>query len=63
MNGYTPFSIYIPFIDSITFIRRQGEGFKLRLLHSVSEYLVKDWWRSDDLYGERLSEGEKFNVG
>lgn len=44
MNGYTPFSIYIPFIDSITFIRRQGEGFKLRLLRSVSEYLVKDWW-------------------
>lgn len=60
----TPLFLFItPFIDSLTFIRRQGEGFKLRLLRGVSEYLVKDWWRSDDLYEERLSEGEKFNVG
>lgn len=54
----TPLSIYISFIDSITFIWSQGERFKLRLLHSVSEYLVKDWWRSDDLYDEHFSEEE-----
>lgn len=58
MNGYTPFSIYIPFIDSITFIRRQGEGFKLSLRIFSNRLMM-----SDDLYEERFSEREKFNVG
>lgn len=45
----TPLSIYISFIDSITFIWSQGEGFNLRLLQNVAEYLEKDWWRNSDL--------------
>lgn len=38
----TPPSIYIPFIDSITFIWSQGEGFNLRLPWNVLEYLEED---------------------
>lgn len=59
MNGYTPFSIYILFIDSITFIRRQGEGFKLRPPAQCLRIFSQRLMMSDDLYEERLSEGGK----